>query len=113
VIITFAIMIFIKEIQDRRVICINRLLSTISKGYNQYGYKIYNLPSSIKETYTTPQIFKFLLKISLYSNSFYSLDEDFNYNLSYNHISLCILIHISFTLHLFVNFIIEMVIYCN
>jgi hypothetical protein len=52
-------------------------------GILNMDIKIYNnLPSFIKETYTTPQIFTSLLKIFLYSNSFYSLDEYFNYNLS-------------------------------
>jgi hypothetical protein len=72
-------------------------LALYQKGIINMGIKIYNnLPSFIKETYTTPKIFKSLLKNFLYSNSFYSLDEYFNYNVSQYHISLCILIHTYF-----------------
>jgi hypothetical protein len=58
-------------------------LSLYQKGINM-GIKIYNnLLSFIKEWNTTPQEFKSLLKSFLYSNTFYTLDEYFNYNLSY------------------------------
>ena len=59
-------------------------LSLYQKGIINMGIKIYNnLPSFIKESNTTPQEFKSLLKSFLYSNTFYTLDEYFNYNLSY------------------------------
>jgi hypothetical protein len=48
------------------------------------GIKIYNnLPSFIKDSNTTQQELKSLLKSFLYANTFYTLDEYFNYNLSY------------------------------
>jgi hypothetical protein len=59
-------------------------LSLYEKGIINMGIKMYNcLPLFIKESYTTPQVFKSLLKNFLYSNTFYTLDEYFNYNLSY------------------------------
>jgi hypothetical protein len=59
-------------------------LSLYQKGVINMGIKICNnLPSFIKESNTTPQEFKSLLKSFLYSNTFYTLDEYFNYDLSY------------------------------
>jgi hypothetical protein len=64
--------------------------STVSLSLHQkcvinMGIQIYNnLPSFIKESKTTPQKFKSLLKIFLYANKFYTLNEYFNYNLSNN-----------------------------
>jgi hypothetical protein len=58
-------------------------LALYQKGIINMGIKIHNIsPSFIKESHTKPQIFKSLVKNVLYSNSFYSLDEYFTYNLS-------------------------------
>jgi hypothetical protein len=47
------------------------------------GTKIFNnLPSSIKESHVIPDKFKLLLKNFLYSNTFCTLDEYFNYKLT-------------------------------
>ena len=60
-------------------------LSLYQKGVINMGIKIYNnFPSFIKEPNATPQEFKSLLKNCLYSNTFCTLDEYFNYNLPYS-----------------------------
>jgi hypothetical protein len=58
-------------------------LSLYQKGVISMGIKIYNnLPTFIKESNTTSQKFKSLLKNFLYANKFYTLNEYFNYNSS-------------------------------
>jgi hypothetical protein len=58
-------------------------LSLYQKGLINMGTKILNkLPSFIKESHVTPQKFKLLLRNFLYSNTFYTLDEYFEYKLS-------------------------------
>jgi hypothetical protein len=57
-------------------------LSRYHKGLFNLGTKIFtNLPSSIKESHVTSQNFKLLLRNFLYSNTFYTLDEYFDYKL--------------------------------
>ena len=56
-------------------------LSLYQKGLMNMGIKIWNnLPSFIKESHGTTQTFK-LLRNFLYSNTFYTLDEYFEYKL--------------------------------
>jgi hypothetical protein len=56
-------------------------LSLYQKGIINKGTEIYNnLPSYIKDTSANLNKFKSLLKNFLYSNSFYTLKEYFNYN---------------------------------
>jgi hypothetical protein len=58
-------------------------LSLYQKNKINMGIKIYNnLPLFIKESIATPKQFKFHLKNFLYSNTFYTLEEYFNHNLS-------------------------------
>jgi hypothetical protein len=58
-------------------------LSLYKKSIINMGINIYNkLPVFIKESIATAKEFKFLLKSFLYSNTFYTLDEYFNHNLS-------------------------------
>jgi hypothetical protein len=58
-------------------------LSLYQKSFLNMGTKVFNnLPSSIKESHIIPDKFKLLLKNFLYSNTFYTLDEYFNYKLT-------------------------------
>jgi hypothetical protein len=58
-------------------------LSLYHKGLINMGINIFNnLPSSIKESHVTSQKFKLLLRNLLYSNTFHTLDEYFDYKLS-------------------------------
>jgi hypothetical protein len=53
------------------------------KGLINMGINIFNnLPSFIKESHVTPQKLKFLLRNFPYPNTFYTLDEYFEYKLS-------------------------------
>jgi hypothetical protein len=55
-------------------------LSTYQKGTYCFGIKVFNsLPAQIKDLSNTGQ-FESALKGFLYSHSFYTLDEYFNYN---------------------------------
>jgi hypothetical protein len=57
-------------------------LTAFQKGTYYLGIKVFNsLPPSIKNTVIDMKQFKFALKRFLLLNSFYSLEEYFNYNI--------------------------------
>jgi len=56
-------------------------LTTYQKGAYYYGIKVFNsLPSQIKDLSANRTQFRGALESFLYSHSFYTLDEYFNYN---------------------------------
>jgi hypothetical protein len=56
-------------------------LSKFQKGTNCFGIKVFNsLPAQIKDLSHNIRQFEEALKAFLYSHSFYTLDEYFNYN---------------------------------
>jgi hypothetical protein len=57
-------------------------LTKVQKGAYYSGIKIYNyLPKKFKELYNDQKSFESALKKFLYANSFYSMEEYFNYKM--------------------------------
>ena len=55
-------------------------ISSLQKGVSNLGAKVFNmLPSYIKMESNNPRKFKLALQIFLHKNSFYSLDEYFQF----------------------------------
>jgi hypothetical protein len=54
-------------------------LTKVQKGAYYSGIKIYNIPVKLKELSNDQKSFELALKRFLYANSFYSMEEYFNY----------------------------------
>jgi hypothetical protein len=74
-------LIFIAVIQDTATISIICNLTVFQKGTHYFRIKVFNnLASSIKNLAHDTKQFRFAVKGFLLLNSFYSLEEYFNFN---------------------------------
>jgi hypothetical protein len=74
----------IRDINTRTKSNLHQALSHLSKyqkGTHCFGIKVFNnLPARIKDLFHNIRQFESALRAFLYSHSFYTLDEYFNYN---------------------------------